>query len=100
MGINELGGDLYSVRKIDLLSEVGEVSDKNLDLFIGNKLIDHETVRYEIDIEEGKLVLVSYVEGGHVQSHADLCKLLEHMAINYPELYMKNVTTNMMRDYI
>lgn len=74
------------------------MSTKDLDLFIGNNLIDHDTVRYEINTEEGRLVLVSYVEGGHVQSYADLCKLLEHMAINYPELYMENVTNKMMRD--
>lgn len=89
-------GGVGSVRKIDLLSEVGEVTNKDLNLFVE---FDGETTMHEIGTEDGKLVLVSHCEGGHVQCYADLEKLLEYMAINYPELYMNNVTSKMMRDY-
>jgi len=60
---------------------------------------DYETVKNEILLTDTGKTLITYCEGGQIQTYIDLEKLLTEVSIIAPDLYMKFVTSIMMRDH-
>ena len=57
---------------------------------------DVGTVRYEIETVDDFVILDAYNEGGHCNTSTDIKKLLLYVSKEFPDLYMKNVTNEMM----
>lgn len=81
---------------ITLLCGADEVI-KEIDL--KTRVDDGETIKNELVLTGMEQKIVTYCEGGHVQTEIDLNKLLSEVSIIAPDLYMKFVTSKMMRDH-
>lgn len=57
--------------------------------------------RYEffVDADSGKLALRAFNQCGYDSTNTDVVKFLEYCAKNFPDLYMKNVTPQMIIEY-
>ena len=80
-----------------LLCEVDEVEDfPDCDFSVDIYSENYEFVRNK---DTGVLMLRAFNQCGYDCTNTDVVKFLEYCALHMPELYMKNVTTDLMRKY-
>ena len=71
------------------------IKEINLKTFVD----DGETIKNEIVFTSMEKKIVTYCDGGHIQTEIDLEKLLAEVSIIAPNFYMKFVTCKMIREH-